>query len=83
MVFQGNRPLSARFSTQEVIRVAFECPWEDLQNGVGSETPPHTPQKGDIGVDRNRHKLEENTKQCVFFGTDGCGVMVVQLQVEI
>ncbi len=42
VVFQGNRPLSARFSTQEVIRVAFECPWGDLQDGIGFKARPDT-----------------------------------------
>ena len=53
VVFHGKCPLSARFSTQEVIRVALECPWGDLQAGVGFKARPYTPNKIDIGVARS------------------------------
>ena len=61
VVFHGECLLSARFSTQEMIRVAFECPWGDLQDGIGFKARPHTPKTIDIGVARNRQELEENS----------------------
>jgi len=55
VVFHGECPLSARFSTQKVIRVAFECPGEDLQNkdGDSQEVRPPTLKQIDIGAARN------------------------------
>ncbi len=65
VVFHGECPLSARLPTQEVIRVALECPWRDLQDGIGIKALPYTPKQIDIGVARNRRKLEEHTQRCV------------------
>ncbi len=52
MVFHGERPLLARISTQNVIRVALEWPWGGLPDARDARARGSTRKQIDIGVAR-------------------------------